>query len=996
MQKKLLLLLMALLMVLQLCPASAESELDAYDSPDVIIGIPTGAAAMSAAEARFPNAKKQYLTSDNDGYISVLSGRITAYAYDAVILKYACEENPGLRLLDETFGQTDISVGISKKREDLLAPINAFIEELISSGVRDEMLKRWLLGAYTAEQKIDEPEAPEMTIRVGTSGSVVPMTYYGADQSLTGFDIELLERLGLKLNAKIEISVMNYDSLVAGLESGKLDIVVANLNITPERAERIIYSEPYMTASTGLVVKNNASTETAVFSSTEDYQRYFTSGKKLGVTTGTIFDVMSSELFPDAQLLHYNTASDLIVALNAGKIDGYLVDGPMGYSQCLINDTLWMPDVIIKDDNYGIALALGNDELCAQMNEIIKKYRADGTLDALNEKWFTTDEAKKPAADIKLTGEKGVLRLATDGDSYPFSYVRDGETVGQSIELFKMICAELGYGVEIQLGDFSAVITAVASGKADAAASSISITEERKEQMLFTEPTYIGGVKMILPASVKPAADLTTVAGVHEWIRGKHVGLYIGATISDSTNEMLKDSEKIWHNNNADMVTALKSGKIDCFLCEEPIAVSICRETEGLYTPKTLVYAEDYAYALGQGSEKLLEQLNSTIQRLTDDGTLEKLRQKWTTGEASDIKMPDITLSGENGTLRIATDAEDAPFGYIVNGEMIGYDYEVLALFAEEFGYKLEYDRVDWDALPAAVSSDKYDIACGCLALTDEHEEALLMSLPTFSSGVTIVVTDKYASAQGEGEELSGIAAFWASVSASFERTFIRESRWKLILQGLLTTLLISVLSAVLGTILGFIVCLARRSRLRLLSGVAKVFIQIMQGTPIVVFLMILYYIIFGDVEPVLVAVIGFALNFAAYVSEMMRTGIDAVDKGQIEAASALGFTKTRAFMLITLPQAARHFLPVFRGEFISLVKMTSVVGYISIMDLTKMSDVIRSRTYEAFFPLIATAVIYFLLSWLLAQSLNAIELRIDPKRRKRVVKGVREEEKAQ
>ena len=137
------------------------------------------------------------------------------------------------------------------------------------------------------------------------------------------------------------------------------------------------------------------------------------------------------------------------------------------------------------------------------------------------------------------------------------------------------------------------------------------------------------------------------------------------------------------------------------------------------------------------------------------------------------------------------------------------------------------------------------------------------------------------------------------------------------------------------------------------------------------------------------VAVIGFSINFAAYVSEMMRTGIDAVDKGQHEAAVALGFNRFQVFSKITLPQALRHELPVFKGEFVSMLKMTSVVGYIAIQDLTKMSDIIRSRTYEAFFPLIATALIYFAIAYAMTALLSLVELKIDPKQRKRVVKGV-------
>ena len=155
--------------------------------------------------------------------------------------------------------------------------------------------------------------------------------------------------------------------------------------------------------------------------------------------------------------------------------------------------------------------------------------------------------------------------------------------------------------------------------------------------------------------------------------------------------------------------------------------------------------------------------------------------------------------------------------------------------------------------------------------------------------------------------------------------------------------------------------------------------------------LMILYYIVFGstDINAILVAVVGFSMNFAAYVSEMMRTGIDAVDPGQHEAAYALGFNRLQVFAKIIFPQAARHTLPVFKGEFISMLKMTSIVGYIAIQDLTKMSDIIRSRTYEAFFPLIATALIYFVIAYGMTYLLSLVEISVDPKRRKRIVKGV-------
>ena len=152
---------------------------------------------------------------------------------------------------------------------------------------------------------------------------------------------------------------------------------------------------------------------------------------------------------------------------------------------------------------------------------------------------------------------------------------------------------------------------------------------------------------------------------------------------------------------------------------------------------------------------------------------------------------------------------------------------------------------------------------------------------------------------------------------------------------------------------------------------------------------MILYYVIFGKsgIAAVWVAVIGFSLNFAAYVSEILRSGIDSIDKGQREAALALGYSENQAFFRFIFPQAALRQLPVYRGEIISLLKNTSIVGYIAIQDLTKMSDIIRSRTYEAFFPLIVTAVIYFILAWIIALILRFVLKLIDPREKKAAAK---------
>jgi polar amino acid transport system substrate-binding protein len=234
-------------------------------------------------------------------------------------------------------------------------------------------------------------------------------------------------------------------------------------------------------------------------------------------------------------------------------------------------------------------------------------------------------------------------------------------------------------------------------------------------------------------------------------------------------------------------------------------------------------------------------------------------------------------------------------------------------------------------------------------------------------------------------------------IISSFEKTFLREDRWKLFVDGVLTTLLITVLSILFGTILGFAVFMLCRNGNPVANMVTRFCLWLVQGMPMVVLLMILYYIIFGNVaiNGIAVAVIGFTLTFGATVFGLLKMGVGAVDKGQYEAAYALGYSNQRTFFKIILPQALPHVLPAYKGEIVGLIKATAIVGYIAVQDLTKMGDIVRSRTYEAFFPLISVAVIYFLLEGLIGSFVSRISVNIDPKRRgsEDILKGVRKDD---
>ena len=216
------------------------------------------------------------------------------------------------------------------------------------------------------------------------------------------------------------------------------------------------------------------------------------------------------------------------------------------------------------------------------------------------------------------------------------------------------------------------------------------------------------------------------------------------------------------------------------------------------------------------------------------------------------------------------------------------------------------------------------------------------------------------------------------SITESFTNNLIVESRYRMILDGLQLTLFITLCAALLGTMLGGLVCWMRMSRHRWLQQVAKVYIELMRGTPVLVLLMLMYYVVMAplDATGVVVAIVTFAMNTAAYISEMLRTAIQGIDRGQTEAGLALGFTPRQTFFRIVLPQVVKAVMPVYQGEVVSLLKGTSIVGYIAVSDMTRASDLIRSRTFDAFFPLIVTAIIYFLMAWLIGQLLQSLVQR--------------------
>ena len=721
-------------------------------------------------------------------------------------------------------------------------------------------------------------------------------------------------------------------------------------------------------------------------------------GKRIGVQTGTTAADITLARLPNAQISYFSTFPDMAVALKTHKIDGFPGDGLVLKQMAHEDPSLMLLDEKLRSYDCGFVLQKGErgEALCAEMNAWIEDMRERGELERILKKWTESPEEERTVPDYKsLPAPKGTLTMTTEGTFPPMNYYSGNECVGMEIELCALFCEACGYGLNVTTMDFDGMLAAVQAGKVDFAISGIAITEERKESVLFSDPYYTGGTMMAVlkvgnAAQTAQTGDSTTL----DILKGARIGIQTGTNYTDVVLERLPDAQISYFNNYTDMAAAVEAHKIDGFPGDEPVLKLMAAENDRLEILDESLESIDMGFVLPQteAGEKLRDELNEWIAVMKADGRMDALLEKWVDGPESGKTMPNYAdLPAPNGTLRFATEAAYAPMNYMRNGEIVGLEVEMAALFCEVYGYGMTVQAMNFDGLLPAVQSGKADFVAASIAITEERAESVNFSDPYYTAGTVVAVLKGRQAASVNAEDGN---ASRGGIAASFHKTFIREGRWQMFASGIVTTLVITLLTILFGTLLGFSAFMSCRNGNPVANLITRFCLWLVQGMPMVVLLMILYYIIFGSVaiSGIAVAVVGFTLTFGAAVFGLLKMGVGAVDNGQYEAAYALGYSNRRTFFRIILPQALPHVLPAFRGEIVGLVKATAIVGYIAVQDLTKMGDIVRSRTYEAFFPLIAVTVIYFVLEGLIKLLISSATWRLDPRHRQTedILKGVK------
>ncbi|MGA1462632.1 MAG: ABC transporter permease subunit [Steroidobacteraceae bacterium] len=970
----------------------AKPEADApiqIRSNDDLAGIQVGALLGSIQDKyvreQYPTAEVMQYNNAADLVMAVEGQRVDAGVADRDFLNEVLADNAQLAMLETPLFSMDIGAGFEKDNQALREAFDGFLAGIREDGTYDDMIQRWFVRKERTMPTLPE-DGSAGTLTIGTAAFGFP---YGAiqDGEFAGFDIELARRFAASQGKQAEFLQMDFGGLIAAQVAGKVDMLVTGMFITPERKERIDFSDPYYNTEIRVfALKQNMGARPAAapgkpkLTSIGDIH-----GRRVGVVLGSAQDVYLRKAYPTAEVLQFDHGADLILGLTTDRIDLAVADRDFVRENVATQAQLGVLDEPLFASEVAAGFSKSNPALRADFNAFLANIRADGTYQDMVDRWFKRGERVMP--ELPAEGSAGVLRVGTSAGGYPFGAVFNGEFSGFDIELARRFAASQGKRAQFSHMQFASLIAALTSGKVDMLTTSMFITEERKERIDFSDPYYatdtrVFALKQNIEQRPKPSGNkLATPADLH----GRRIGVMLGSAQEGFATKTFTDSEILQYRTAADLVLAVHDGKVDAgFMDGDPLR-EILAQQPGFAILGEPLFVSEAGAGFSKASIELRDQFNQFLAGIRADGTYDDMIERWIRGK--DSTMPTLPEKPRQGKLTVATNDFGLPFVAVQDGRLVGFDMELAERFAHFLGREVELLNMDWSAVIAATVSGKADVGLGCMFITEERKQNILFSDPYYEAeSLAIVLASRAAGADAEAAQPPTAPSWLDGLKASIESNLVRERRYLLIWDGLKTTVVISIFATIFGTLLGGLVCMMRMSSSRWLQWPARSYIAVLRGTPVLVLLMLIFYVVFAsvDISPVFVAVVAFGMNFAAYVAEIYRSGIQSIDRGQSEAGIAMGFSRFRTFLYVILPQTVQRILPVYKGEFISLVKMTSIVGYIAVQDLTKASDIIRSRTFDAFFPLVMVAILYFVIAWVLIQALEYLERRTDPKQRRR------------
>lgn len=696
-----------------------------------------------------------------------------------------------------------------------------------------------------------------------TSADYPPYQFRQTDSGnseIVGFDIDIAKYIAQKLGYELEIRDVDFSGIIPALQSGRADFAMSGMTPTAERKKNVGFSDLYYEAKNTIVSQKTSDLKTPAD----------LAGKKVGVELGTTQEKTAKSL-KNVQVVALNRPGSIIQELKSKRLDAAILENTVAQGYVDNNPELIYEPIPTTSEEAGAAIAFPkNSPLVNSFNQVLREMKQTGELQKLVTKWFGSDGIQQvsnqtnnevanaaTANNITVAQNSGrKLTMVTSADYPPYEFRKTGggaggEIVGFDVDIAKYITKELGYELEIKDTDFSGIIPALQSGRADFAMAGMTPTPERQKNVNFSNIYYEAKNTIV----TKKGASLTTLEG----LSGKRVGVQLGSTQEKFAKEKVKGAKIVALNRTGDLIQEIKANRIDAAIIEDTIAKGFVANNPSLEFNTIPSSAEEAgsAIAFPKGSP-LVQPFNNILQRMKQTGEIDALVKKWF----------------ENQGGNQAAEAAKAP---------------------------------------------------------------------------------------------SSLETAWASIP--------------FIAQGILVTLQFTLISAFFGFLWGIVLALFKISTIKPLNWFAKVYTSVFRGTPLLLQIALVYYatpqLTGYNIPALLAGVITFTLNSGAYISETIRGGILAVDKGQREAALSLGVPYQPMMKDIILPQAVKNILPSLVNESIALLKDSSLVSTIGVVDVLRRAQIVGAEKYIYFEPLLVAGLIYYVLVMLLTWGGSKLERRL-------------------
>ena len=956
--------------------------------PEYTIGVVPETNSCIKAKKAFPQAKFREYESIADAYPDLEKGTLTAIAYDRPVLEFAQRTRDSFVLMQDNYAEGDSAIAVCPDRQDYLQSINRFLHDYyFSSGLYDKMYARWIKSQNPQMPRINVPKESEYgTLIVGTGNTNEPMNFTDSNGKPSGFDVEFIYQLAACYGMAVEIRVMPYHELYTAVEKSEIDLAVASLDTLGGKGRNILFSDKYINCPAAIMTRRDIYKPAPGTEGLEEKTPQELAGTYTAILRGSKYASECKDLLPDSKTMLAEDTESACAMLISNKCDSILMEEPLARSCTALHPEL-KTAAIIKRESYSFA-AKDNR---FQVDRILSELKRSGELDAMIAKWCSADPEKqdfnKERDDIPRIN--GTLKYATTPGPTPLCFMgSDGTLLGLEIEIMRRVAAENGTEIQIIPVRRDMLLDMVHSDQIDIVGGMLSIDDGTDDSILFSEPYYEGGVALVTRT---PHNEYVLGITKINQLAGKRVGVLAYTFAAAELDKKIPQAIPYYANEEKDLFYLLGTGNIDAFLIDEAHArMQLPAHPQFTRIPENVTDI-NCSFFFPFGKRELCKAFSNQIISMKNTGDLKSLQNKWMSSSMSGgSALSPANQDAPNGVLRMGVLVNRPPFSFLRNGKLTGYDLDVAQKAAAAMGKSVEFVKLNPDHFEEALLSGAVDFAASEVTSKNTSSGKLAYSEPHYNGGIVAIVPDKTSTQKVRMGIKQWIVYSLKEQAISLYRSLWKSNHMRQILGGFKITLLITASAVFFGTFLGIPLCMLRQSRRKRISIPADIVCMLLYNIPILILLMGMYYVVLSrfGFRPLTAAIVIFILRFTAASCRLYMTTMEHIGGVQIDAARALSIRPSTFFRRIILPQAAVRLAKPFREEIIRLVELTTVVGYISVWDLTKVVDWIRISTYESFYPIVFATLLYFLLALFLIAVISLIGHKFEATLRKQQSDG--------